>query len=141
MLSWASRISGSSVSDPRRLPVSNILNLVSLSVFTIALAVGQLLFKQVGLAVRGKPLGEAALTLAQAPALYAALALYGATTFLWIWILTRVPLMQAYPWVAAGVILVPLLSGYFFGERVAPVFWLGAGLIAVGLLLTQYAAE
>ena len=47
-------------------------------------------------------------------------------------------LMQAYPWVSAGVIIVPLLSALIFGERVSITYWLGASLIVAGIVLTQY---
>ena len=114
------------------------INVLSLSVFTVTLAIGQLLFKHVGNAIRGMGATDAAAELMRQPAFYAALAIYGVATLLWVWILARVSLMQAYPWVAAGVIIVPLLSSYFFGERVGPLFWPGAGLIAFGLVLTQY---
>jgi drug/metabolite transporter (DMT)-like permease len=79
--------------------------------------------------------------LACEPNLYLAITLYGFATLLWIWILSRVPLMQAYPWVAAGIVIVPLMAGYLFGERAGPIFWLGAAFIVVGILLTQYAVE
>jgi len=117
--------------------MSSTINVVLLSVFTTTLAIGQLLFKQVSIAIRGMGATDAGAELITHPAFYAALVVYGAATLLWIWILARVSLMQAYPWVAVGVIIVPLLSSHFFGERVAPMFWLGAGLIAVGLVLTQ----
>jgi drug/metabolite transporter (DMT)-like permease len=113
-------------------------NLAGLAVFTAMLAVGQLLFKKAGLAMRGLPLREGLTVLAQVPAFYAAIALYGLSTFLWVWLLSRVTLMQAYPWVSAGVIIVPLLSALVFGERVSITYWLGASLIVAGIVLTQY---
>lgn len=120
--------------------MSNILNTLLLMVCTLAVAAGQLLFKQAGLAIRGMGLMQAAVVLAARPEFYAGLAVYAAATLLWIWILGRVSLMQAYPWVGVCVILVPLLSARLFGETAGPFFWLGALLIAVGVVLTQYAA-
>jgi drug/metabolite transporter (DMT)-like permease len=113
-------------------------NLIGLAVFTTVLAVGQLLFKKAGLSVRGLTLTEGLLSLAQSPAFYAAIALYALSTLLWVWLLSRVTLMQAYPWVAAGVIIVPLLSAAVFGERVNATYWLGTLLIVAGILVTQY---
>ena len=121
--------------------MSSVVNFLLLGVFTLILSAGQLLFKRVGLSIRGKPLLEAASGLLTDPALYAALATYGAATMLWIWILARVPLVQAYPWIGAGLVIVPLLSSHFFGERVTPLFWVGAGLIAVGVVLTQLSTD
>lgn len=113
-------------------------NLAGLAVFTTVLAVGQLLFKKAGLSIRGLDLAEGLLSLARLPAFYAAIALYALSTLLWVWLLSRVTLMQAYPWVAAGVIIVPLLSAMVFGERVNPTYWLGTLLIVAGILVTQY---
>ncbi|MDE2006223.1 MAG: EamA family transporter [Rhodospirillales bacterium] len=106
---------------------------LSLSLFTVMLAAGQVLFKTVGLALRR----EGVVAILRAPSLYAALVLYGAATLLWIWILSRVPLTRAYPWVSLGAILVPLAGWWWFGEGVTPRFWLGVGLIVAGMALTQ----
>jgi drug/metabolite transporter (DMT)-like permease len=116
------------------------VNLVGLALFTVMLAAGQLLFKTAGLAIRGLPPRDALLALAYVPAFYAAIALYAVSTFLWVWLLSRVTLMQAYPWVSAGMIIVPLLGALLFGERVKAIYWLGAALIVAGIILTQYAA-
>jgi multidrug transporter EmrE-like cation transporter len=118
--------------------VQNAINFLLLGTCSATLAVGQLLFKHAGLAIRGASLVQAAQTLARLPEFYAALAIFGVATLLWIWVLGRVSLMQAYPWVGAGVIVVPLLSSHFFGERVGPLFWVGAAFIALGIVLTQY---
>jgi len=116
-------------------------NMIGLAIFTVMLAAGQLLFKKAGLAMRGLPLRDGLLGLAQLPAFYAALVLYGVATLLWVWLLSRVTLMQAYPWVAAGVVIVPLLGAAVFGERVAASYWIGAALIVAGIVITQYAAR
>lgn len=118
---------------------SSLINTLLLAVCTVAVAVGQLLFKHVGLAIRGMNIARAAAVLAAQPEFYAGLAVYAAATLLWIWLLGRVSLMQAYAWLGAGIILVPLLSSHFFGEKAGPFFWVGAALIAVGVVLTQYA--
>lgn len=116
-------------------------NLIGLAVFSVMLAIGQLLFKKAGLSISGLPLRDGLLTLAQVPAFYAAIVLYALSTFLWVWLLSRVTLMQAYPWVSAGVIVVPLLSALIFGERVNTTYWVGASLIASGIVLTQYSVR
>ena len=118
-----------------------MVNTIALAIFTLTLSIGQLLFKQVGLSIRGLPMAEGLLSLARQPMLYAALTLYGFATLLWIWILSRVPLMQAYPWVSAGVVIVPLAGVYFFNERASPIFWLGVCLVVAGILITQYSME
>lgn len=112
-------------------------NTFSLLAFSILLGAGQLLFKKVGLGLRGRTMGEGMVQLLFSPTLYIALLLYGAATVLWIWILSRVPLSQAYPFVALGVILVPIASMLVYGERVRPFFWIGAVLIVCGIAITQ----
>lgn len=111
-----------------------------LVLFTGMLSVGQLLFKRVGLLMHGRPLQEGVWLVLASPALYLSLALYALATALWIWILSRIPLSQAYPWVGVGVVLVPLLARVFYGEKVTLTFWVGALLVAVGIVVTQYGA-
>jgi multidrug transporter EmrE-like cation transporter len=113
----------------------------SLTLFALTLAIGQALFKRVGLVIRGQPFFDGILLVVREPALYAALAFYGFSTLLWVWILSRVPLMQAYPWVAVSIAIVPLIGWFVFGERATPIFWLGVVFILVGILLTQIAAR
>jgi drug/metabolite transporter (DMT)-like permease len=115
-----------------------MINIVSLVIFTIILALGQVLFKKIGLSVRGLPIRDGLLVAAREPALYAALTLYGGATLLWIWILSRVPLSQAYPWVALGTAIVPFLGWYLYGERLSPAFWVGVALIIGGIAVIQY---
>jgi drug/metabolite transporter (DMT)-like permease len=117
-----------------------LTNIISLLTFTLTLAAGQLLFKQTALGIRGLSLAEVPVSLARMPSLYLALFLYGCSTLLWIWILSRMALAQAYPWIAVGMIIVPLLGVLIFGEKLAPLFWVGASLILVGMILTQYGA-
>jgi len=121
--------------------MQSLINFIGLTVFTTLLALGQLMFKQIGVGMRGQTLLDGFVTLFQQPLLYGALAIYGLATLLWIWILSRVPLMQAYPWTAAGIVIVSLLGLVVFGERVGPLFWVGIGLILAGLILTQYSAQ
>ena len=120
--------------------MANLTNILSLAVFTTMLAVGQLLFKQVGLSIRGQPLIDGLLMSTRQPSLYAALVLYGLSTALWIWILSRVPLAVAYPWVAVGVAIVPILGWWLFDERLNATFWMGVAFILLGIIITQYAS-
>jgi multidrug transporter EmrE-like cation transporter len=118
-----------------------VVRVTSLIIFVLSLAAGQLLFKRVGLVLQNQPFFDGFLLAIRQPTLYAALTLYGFSTPLWIWILSRVPLSQAYPWVTAGMAVVPLLGWYAFGESVAPLFWLGFALILVGISITQYSSQ
>lgn len=116
-----------------------MINVGCLIIFSLTLAWGQILFKRLGLSVRGLPVGDALRTVISQPLLYGAVLLYGMATLLWVWILGRMPLSQAYPWVASGVLVVPVLGWWIYHEHVAPMFWLGALMIAAGLLIIQLA--
>ena len=116
-----------------------MINSVLLLTVTCLLAGGQFLFKGAGLAIQNRSLAGVVWTLGTLPSFYLALAIYGVATVLWIFVLSRVPLTQAYPWVAGATVLVPLLGRFFYGEQVTSIFWVGMAFILVGLLLTQLA--
>ena len=118
-----------------------MLNYLLLVAFTAMIAAGQVLFKHVGLGMRGQTVMDGFLLAARSPTLYAALALYGLATLLWIWILSRVSLSQAYPWMAVVIGIVPLLAWLVFDERVGSSYWIGILFMMVGVFLTQYAAQ
>lgn len=52
------------------------------------------------------------------------------------WVLRKVPLTAAMPFVAMVYVLVPLGARYFFSERLLPRFWIGVLFIGGGILLT-----
>jgi hypothetical protein len=60
-----------------------------------ALAVGQLLFRSIG--VIGLPFAAMVAKIAYVPSFYAACLLYAAATVLWVWILTKLPLSTRVP--------------------------------------------
>ena len=110
----------------------------ALLLFTVVLlSAGQFLFKRAGLEIRGQSILDSLWTLATLPSFYLALVIYGLATLLWIFLLSRVPLMETYPWIAAATVVVPLIGWHFYGEGVGPLFWVGLALILAGLLLTQ----
>jgi drug/metabolite transporter (DMT)-like permease len=114
-----------------------MIDTVTLCLFVALLSGGQLLFKQLGL-ILSESRGTASIFwIMLNPIFIGAMVLYGGATLLWIWILSRVPLSRAYPWVALGAVIVPLLSSMIFGEQTAPRFWIGVLFVVVGLVLTQ----
>jgi drug/metabolite transporter (DMT)-like permease len=118
-----------------------MLNYVALGIFASALAAGQVFFKYSASALKDKPVADGFLELAQSPAFYAGVTLYGAATLLWVWILSRVPLSQAYPWVALAMSAVPILAVVVFDERFDSSYWLGVGLVVLGVFITQRASQ
>lgn len=69
--------------------------------------------------------------------LVAGIAVLGASTLLWVWLLRSVPLSVAYPFMALAFVIVPCLSFMLLGE---PLGWkqvLGSVLIAVGVVVVS----
>ncbi len=101
---------------------------------SVGLAVGQVLFKLAAQDIASQR-AEWALISVFSPWLVAALAVYGVTTVLWVWILMHVPLSKAYPFALFGVALVPLAGYWFFSEALSLQYAAGLALVAVGLVL------
>lgn len=101
-------------------------------VCVLLIAVGQILFKTVGLAVE-----EEGTVFAWRPASLVSLAaiLYVWATVLWIWLLRLVPLTTAYPFMAISFVLVPALSALFLGERVSLQYAIGTSLVIAGVIV------
>jgi drug/metabolite transporter (DMT)-like permease len=58
-----------------------------------------------------------------------------AATILWLLGLQKLDLSYAYPLVAAGYVLVNVLSLYFFHERVDRNRWMAVAVISLGVML------
>jgi len=107
----------------------------ALTFFAILLATGQILFKQVALHLPSATKIELIWTLAKDPYFWAAIITYGIATILWIWILQRFPLSQAYAFNALGFIIVPLAGYFIFGEPLTIRIILGSAIIIAGMML------
>lgn len=100
-----------------------------LLVATIAMmATGQILFKTAAD-------GTERWAFLFSPVFIAALALYAATTVVWIFTLRSWPITIAYPAQATAIALVTLISIPLFGERPSPQAWIGILTIIAGLLI------
>lgn len=66
------------------------------------------------------------------PLVLAGFALYGLGAFVWLYVLSRVPLSAAYPFVGIGFILTMLFGTLALGESLNTARVLGTLLIAVG---------
>ena len=97
------------------------------------MAGGQLLFKLASQSVPAVGGPERLLPLLYNAPFLCALALYGALTFFWVWILSFTPLSQAYVFVAVAFAATPLLAAAVFKEQLEPSFFIGLALILAGL--------
>src|SRR5687767_9851838 len=99
------------------------------------MAGGQLLFKLASQSVPATGGLESLLPLLWNAPFLCAVALYGALTFLWVWILGYTPLSQAYVFVSLAFAITPLLAAVIFKEQLSGTYFPGLALIAVGLFL------
>ncbi len=67
--------------------------------------------------------------------LFSAFALYGLTTIAWIWVLQKIQLGKAYPFMALAFVLVPIGSYFFLGEKFNQQYFLGVLLIMFGIVI------
>ena len=79
--------------------------------------------------------GLLAIELLRTPTLYAGLALYGLSVGVWLYVLSKVDVSLAYPFVGLGIVLT-LLSGHFIlGEQVSAMRVAGCLVVCAGLVL------
>ncbi len=111
-----------------------------LGMFTLLLSTGQILFKVA--ADKLPPLRALNDTpaLALSPSLWLAFLLYFGSALLWVYLLQRVPLSRAYPFVSVAFVIVPLVAWQLFGESLGPRYLMGAACIVVGVYLTGTAS-
>jgi drug/metabolite transporter (DMT)-like permease len=105
--------------------------------FPVALTAGQILFKRSAQQVDLS--GSWVLALMRLPSMWAALALYGAATLLWVRILATVPLSRAYPFAAVAFVLVPAAGFLLFNEPINGRYAFGAALIVAGVIVAARA--
>ena len=68
-----------------------------------------------------------------------AFALYGITTIAWVWVLQKIDLGRAYPFMALAFALVPIGSNVFLGERFQPQYFVGVAFIMTGIVIAARA--
>lgn len=96
---------------------------------------GQILFKLSARDWAGEPgLLKALLN----PWLLSALAVYGACTLLWVYVLRDIELARAYPVISLSFLIVPLLSWAFLGEKFTLYSLAGALMILGGIYLISF---
>jgi len=77
----------------------------------------------------------AAAQLLKQPPLWAGLACYGISVFLWVGALSRVPVSIAYPMLSIGYVVNAFAAAALFGEALSVTKLAGIGLIIAGVLL------
>jgi drug/metabolite transporter (DMT)-like permease len=114
----------------------SLAQIAILALYAAGMAAGQMLFKMAALNVpRDRPILERVLDLAQSWAFLAALVFYFALSIFWVSILTYIPLSRAYPFLALGFAITPILGGVLFSEPLTLRLVIGIAVILSGLLL------
>jgi drug/metabolite transporter (DMT)-like permease len=115
------------------------LNYILIIAVVATLAVGQLLFKLVGLRI-GDGGFQTLLHDQRAALLFGiSLVLYGVATIAWIWALRQVPLTTAYMFMSMGFIIVPVMSHFVLGEALNLRIALGSAMIIAGIMISATA--
>lgn len=57
------------------------------------------------------------------------------SVFVAVWVLRTIQLSQLIPFSALAYVLVPILGSRFFGEKLDSRFWVGVGLIILGIII------
>lgn len=67
-----------------------------------------------------------------------ALGLYVCGMLLWLWVLSRVPITQAFAFFGLGFVAVPLLAHRWLGDPLTPQMLVGGVVIMAGIVLTNW---
>ncbi|QNN57875.1 EamA family transporter [Diaphorobacter ruginosibacter] len=103
----------------------------------VGISLGQMLFKKAATAI---PAAATWQNWVLNPWLIVALALYGITTLVWIWVLRHAPLHLAYPFMGLAFLIVPGLGWLFLGEPIQLPTVIGGALILAGIAVAAQAA-
>ncbi len=101
------------------------------------IAFGQFLFKMAGKGLTGN-IGRDLWNIAFNPYFIGAMALYGISSFLWVIAVSKTDISKAYPFMASGFVIVPIIGYFLLNETLTPMFFLGTGLIVGGILVVSY---
>lgn len=110
---------------------------LGLLIFTpLLIAVGQIFFKISTERLEAK-VGSPYLAIMFQPYFIIGVAIYGAATLLWVYVLKSVQLSYAYSFMALSYVMVPLLAMYFLDETITARYVLGTLIIITGVLITN----
>lgn len=75
------------------------------------------------------------LAVASSPLVWTGLTIYGMSVAVWLWVLSKVDLSLAYPFVGISFIVVMAFGAFVLNESVTPLRMAGTLLIATGCVL------
>lgn len=74
------------------------------------------------------------------PMVWLGLGIYAVSVAMWLWVLSKMELSVAYPFVGLSFVITMAFGAYFLGENVTPIRLLGTLLIASGCILVGQSA-
>ena len=110
------------------------LDLALLILVPVMIAFGQFLFKMAGKNLTGQ-IGRDLVGIAFDPYFIGAIALYGVASFLWVIAVSKTDISRAYPFMATGFVIVPVIGYFLLNETLNPIFFLGTALIVGGIVV------
>jgi drug/metabolite transporter (DMT)-like permease len=112
-----------------------------LIVYSFGLSLGQMLFKISAERVKDESGARFVVSLFGSAHFLFACVVYFGLTLVWVWLLTRVPLSRAYPFVVLAFVFTPVLASLVFGEPITRWYVIGLALIIVGLTVLVWKAS
>lgn len=67
--------------------------------------------------------------------LFLGFTLFGVSSFVWLVVLSKVPLSLAYPMVSVGYVFTVILAWQLLGEVVSPLRWIALAIICSGVVV------
>jgi len=108
------------------------LDLALLVIVPVMIASGQLLFKFASRSLTGN-VARDLIGLAFNPWFIGAMALYGFASFFWVIAVSKTDISRAYPFMALGFVIVPIIGHFVLNESLNVPFFIGTGLIIAGI--------
>jgi multidrug transporter EmrE-like cation transporter len=88
---------------------------------------------KIALADRASPLVPFQ-AIATSPAVLLGMACFGLSAVVWLFVLAKIPLSTAYPFIAIGIIITVVGGRFLFAEPVSLLKLFGIALVIVGIL-------
>lgn len=83
---------------------------------------------------------DASIAAATSPLIWLGLIIYALSVALWVWVLSKVDLSVAYPFVGVGFLVTMIFGIFLLNENVTPMRIIGTLLIATGCVLVGKSA-
>lgn len=117
-------------------------NLVALIILSVSLSSGSQVALKRGMlatnvqdALQGGNIQAIILSIVTSPFVLGGLFGFGLSVLVWLFVLSKVPLSIAYPFVALGIGVTVIAGVMLFGESISPTGAIGVGLILLGIFL------